>query len=550
MSSRKKKLSVAEHKERLAQIKKENEAKILNAVSDFIRGNKKLPTRSDLNDMGITKDIYRNHFVTLEKMYKGAFELHPDLSDYVITETLFNQDTVKKTQDAVKNFKRFVVTTAVTGMPVNQAFYDTITTYCDINNASLLVLPTVDPASSGGFSLDGKLKDDNIVITDTVLNQNLYISTFKTSAKQINTLTGLRRVGDRERSMIVASPKQFLEYVPISNNDASHALMTTGAITDASYLNTDAYMSLRTAWLADKDHQLGAVIVEIVNDKEFHFRQIQANPSTGSFTDLGIEYSVGACKRVKPDAIVLGDIHVGSIDRNVYKSTNKILRKLKPKRVFFHDLFDGASCNPHASAQYLTKAKLKDKLSIEKELRIVASYLKRMQEKHPYVEEFIVVRSNHDLFLDRYLDSGDYIKDSTNSEVCHILALAKLDGQMPLEAGLRLVDAELSRVTFLELDETYKLHGLELGQHGHLGMNGQRNPANASLEIAYGKGVFGHSHTAGILRGIYRVGTSTRYRMGYNHGASSWTHTLCVVNPDGTRQLINDIDGKWRMEDE
>lgn len=521
---------------------------IIEKVYEYIKSNKRVPSRANLSSMGISKDQYRNQFNTIENLLQAVISEYPDIEQYVLTaEQIFTPEMVSKVKQLVKTHSRFVITTAVTGMPVHEGFLLSIKNYCKRNNAALLVLPSTDPAASVPFELDALLKNEGIVVQEIDINKNLMLSTLRTSAKQINTLTGLRRIGQREKSMLVASPKQFIEYVPVLNSESNHALITTGSITTSEYLSTDKYMSLRTAWLADKDHELGAIIVEVVDKKYFHFRPIQATEE-GNFTDLGTQYLSNDLKcNNTPEAVVLGDIHVGSIDRNVYKSTNKILRKLKPKRVFFHDLFDGVSCNPHMSMQNLVKASLKDKLSIEAEIKLVKSYLEMMKKNHPYVEEWIVVRSNHDLFLDRYLDSSDYTTDPTNFEFCHELVLRKMrNDEIPLKAGLVMVDTNLDKITFLDEDDSYKVAGFECGQHGHRGLNGQRNPANSSLEIAFGKGVFGHSHTGGKLRKIFRVGTSTRYKLGYNKGASSWTHTLCVIYGDGTAQLINDINGKWR----
>lgn len=514
---------------------------LLEKVFNYIVENRRIPSRKALASIGINKDQYRRQFTTIANMIEQVVDKYPEVLDYILTgEQIFTQEMVDRVLNLVKTKTRFVVTTAVTGMPVDEALFSAIKAYCNKWDAGLLILPTTDPAASVPFELDPILKDEAIIIQDIQLNNNLMISTFQTSAKQINTLTGLRRIGEREKSMIVASPKQFIEYVPVLSAGGSHALITTGALTAPEYLSTDRYMSLRTAWLADKDHEMGGIIVEIEDDRTFHFRPFQASED-GSFTDLG----VSSQQLIRPEAIILGDIHVGSLDRNVYKSSNKIIKKLKPRRVFLHDIFDGVSCNPHASMQLLTKAKIKDKLSIEEELKLVGKYLNHLKEKHPYVEEFIVVRSNHDLFLDRYLESGDYIKDPTNYEICHNLAIDKLNGEIPLQSGIARLGYNLDKITFLREDDSYRIHGFECGQHGHLGSNGVRNPSNAGLEIAYGKGFFGHSHTGGKLRKIFRVGTSTKFKLGYNKGASSWTHTLGIIYPDGTAQLINDINGKW-----
>lgn len=536
-----------EYLEQKEQERLEKKQELINIIADDIISSGRIPSRNSLASIGINQDCYRRNFGTLSNMLNEVFEARPDTKEYILTaDMIFNPEMIEKVNTAVKEKKRYILTTAVTGMPVDVSLYETMKMYCAIWDAELLILLTTDPAANVPFETDPILKNELFIIQDTNLNNNLKISTFKTSAKQINTLTGLRRIGEREQSMVVASPKQFIEYIPVLNTNGSHVLLTTGSITLPNYLNTDRYMSMRTAWLADQDHEMGGVIIEIEDNEIFHFRPFQSTPE-GSFIDLGVKYSQeGAEDNVRPEALVLGDIHVGSLNDNVEKTTDQIIEELNPKRVFWHDLFDGYSCNPHSSMQYLTRAKMHDKLSIENELKLVGEYITNMKNKHPNVEEFIVVRSNHDLFLDRYLESGEYTKDPVNYELCHKLAVAKFNHHNPLKYGLEMLGFDLSKVTFLEEDDSYRVSGYECGQHGHRGSNGVRNPSNAGLEVAYGKGVFGHSHTGGKLRKIFRVGTSTNKKLGYNKGASSWTHTFCLIYPDGSAQLVNDINGKFK----
>jgi hypothetical protein len=87
------------------------------------------------------------------------------------------------------------------------------------------------------------------------------------------------------------------------------------------------------------------------------------------------------------------------------------------------------------------------------------------------------------------------------------------------------------------------------GAHGHLGKGGSRNPGMAGLEECYGTGNFGHNHSAAIWRDTFRVGTLTHLQLGYNDGPSAWTQTILIQHRDGSRQLINNIYGEWRLED-
>lgn len=519
--------------------------KIIDIYIKIIKSKKMSPTRSDLAKAGISKDMYRHHFTNLENLHEQAKLKDHDSFQNLIDERVFTPKVFNKLKGDVSKYKKFVITTAVTGMPVHKKFLKSLKNYCEANNALLLILPSSDPATKG-WKLDGNLVNERIVFDDLELNSNLFVSAFKTSAKQTNPLTGIKRIGQRERSMIISSPKQFLEYVPTANDKFAHALMTTGAVTLPSYRSTDKYMSQRTAYIAEFDHKMGAITVDIKDDKYFQFRQLQAEYGSGKIIDLGKSYSYTGSKKVEiPEGLVLGDIHVGNTDPEVDKATDTLIKDLKPKRVFLHDLFDGDSVNHHIEHQLITKAKRV--MTLEKELIVTKEYLESKKKLHPYVDEWIIVRSNHDDFLDRYLQSGKYVEDSLNSKIAHKIALSKLDqGRMALEVGLEIVGLNKSKLKFLNINGSYRIKGIECGVHGHLGLNGAKSGSNLSMEIGYGAGVFGHSHTAGILRDVYRVGTSTKLRIGYNHGPSSWTNTHCIIYSNSSRQLINIIKGGYK----
>jgi len=124
-----------------------------------------------------------------------------------------------------------------------------------------------------------------------------------------------------------------------------------------------------------------------------------------------------------------------------------------------------------------------------------------------------------------------------------------LDGKDPLKESIngRLNKKESKRLYWLKRDSEYKVGGVECGAHGDLGANGSRGSLRG-MEKAYGNSITGHSHTAGILRGAWAVGTTSNLKLDYSKGPSSWTHTACLVYKDGSRQLINVIKGKWHKE--
>lgn len=531
----------------------DKKASILSKYAALAKKLKREIRMQDLQAAGITKDMVSHHFGSLTALEKATREKHPSKFFDVTVESLYSPKAISNLREEVASSKRFVVTTAVNGCEVHPRFYASLKNYCKMKDATLLVLVASDPAHNRDKewgTISSKLKDDVIVLEDTSLNSNVYLSTIKLSAKHIDPTTGLGRIGQRNGTFIYASPKQRLKAVPVSNSTLPHFMMTTGAVTVANY-NSDMYMSQRTAYIAEHDHVLGAIVVEIVDDKRYHFRQIQSD-SKGNFYDLGYCYSPMARETVRPEAFVLGDWHAGSTDPGARKAWEEVCEITKPKRILLHDAFDGVSINHHEKNYKLLKAKRaeRNQLSLMVELDILANDLKALSE---LTDEIIIVKSNHDQFLERYLQEAKYIDDPQNHRLSLTLALQSIDGNDPLKYAVNEMclssDAKTkSKLKWLSIDNDYRIEGIQCGAHGHLGANGARGSIEA-METAYGSSVTGHSHTPQILRGAWCVGTSSLLKLEYNRGASSWVHSSCLIYPGGSRQLINCIEGDWHLAD-
>jgi hypothetical protein len=92
-------------------------------------------------------------------------------------------------------------------------------------------------------------------------------------------------------------------------------------------------------------------------------------------------------------------------------------------------------------------------------------------------------------------------------------------------------------------DESLKISGIECGMHGHLGPNGARgNPRNLRT---VGKANTGHTHSAGIVEGVYTAGVLGNLDMEYNKGPSSWSHSSILTYANGKRTIITHRAGKW-----
>lgn len=501
------------------------------------------------NEVDINTDTTIRLFGGMEGLHKYARQHHPSYFFDIDVETLNTPKHFKKLESAINKGRRFIVTTAVEGCPADENFLKSVRTYCVSRNATLLVLMCADPAARGfGTQVDAVIPSyGHFVLEDTELNKNLFISTIKVSAKQIEPLTGLLRIGQRNGSMILASPKQQLKLVATSHEKLPHALMTTGACTKPNY-DTDKYMSERTAYIAMHDHVVGGVIVEIEDDRVFHFRQIQAD-SKGQFADLGMMYAPDGKSEYSPEAIVPGDWHTQQTDEHCRAILlDEIVPTLKPKKMFLHDFFDGLSVNHHERKSIIKRAQRahEKKLGLQDEVETLAGEL---SELSTIFDDLYIVKSNHDLFLSKYLENGWHMQDPQNTVFGALLMNAAISKRDPLMFGVEcVIGAMPDNVRWLTLNDDVRIGGVQMAAHGHLGPNGLRNASPKALEQAYGQCMTGHAHTPEIIRGAWRVGTMSKLRLGYNDGPSSWMHTIGLVYKNGSRQLINIVDGKWRLK--
>jgi len=254
-------------------------------------------------------------------------------------------------------------------------------------------------------------------------------------------------------------------------------------------------------------------------------------------------------EKVKPLAILPGDWHTGETDPVVKAAIKEICKELKPKYLVINDGYNGLSTNHHIRNQKILLARYAEegKLIIEDELR---AYKEELEEISQWAEHLVLVYSNHDDFLSRYLDRSEFQDDPYNYKISLKLAQALLEEKNPVQYGVEKLFGYKykDKTTWLKKGEDFILAGANVGAHGHKGANGAKG-SPASMEKAYGSSFSGHTHTPQILRGTWIVGTSTYLQLDYNaEGASSWQQTAGLLYPNGARQLINIIDGKWKLK--
>lgn len=526
----------------MTQSKKDQIAEKFAKIAKKLR---KLPARSDLIKNSISRDMVRDHFGTMEALASYSKEKHPEAFAGVVSKEDFSFHVFSDLKSKTKTCKRFVVTTAVAGAPAHEKFLKSLKSYCSKNKAMLLVIP----ANYALYDIDPSLVKDsdiNIVFKPIKLNSNLAIDPIKIDPKQIDPVVGLDALGRTEGTIVIGSPKQRRVPIANSNTKLARIIQSTGAITRSDYVPSDG-MPKRRDRLASAHHVMGAVVIELVDDVFYHFRVVQMSKD-GSFNDLFYKYSPdGKRKFVGCEAIVQGDYHVTETDPLVDKAVDEMCALGKPKYRILHDFFSGISINHHEMRNKVLRARLaqENKISLEDELKANVGVLKS-KRKLKTAKQLVIVKSNHDEFLDRYLAEGNF--DDHNRIISTKLQIMAMEGKDPLKEALALFGLEPGPdILWLERDKDFRVAGVELGAHGDLGANGKRNPGSKGMYKAYGKVIYGHCHYGEMWQDAMSVGTSTYRKLSYNKGASSWDNSQAILYSDGTRQLINVINGTWKL---
>lgn len=460
----------------------------------------------------------------------------------------------------LSGIKRFVVTAAQNATPVHEGFFNALLAYCKKNDAELVVIPIRYKNPTSRWS-ESQQNDESwapelvpyLYNQRKKLNANLVLlGDIKTQPTNAKPLSGFEAITHGE-SGILGHTKLQLVTVPTPQGALPKILTTTGAVTVPNYTDSKAGKK------GEFHHAQAAVAVDIIG-KKFFMYQLNAERS-GGFQHLTDYYlpdgSVNSSVGVK--AIAFGDTHRKFMDKKVAQATfgkGGIVEELDPEYLVFHDLHDGYAENPHHYGNpFIALAKRMSgfddvKLEVAEDIQ----WLRDVCDGRIGV----IVPSNHDNFLSRWIVNNDWRRDPTNAMFYLETALAMVRSTEMTESGAAYPDPfaywvqKLLRydddvdIRCLQRDESLNLAGVEMGLHGDKGPNGVRGTRNNLRRIGV-KTIIGHSHSPGIEEGCYQAGTSTPLKLEYSGGPSSWMHCHCVLYPNGKRSLMFIIDGAWRF---
>lgn len=360
-------------------------------------------------------------------------------------------------------------------------------------------------------------------------------------------LTGLDNYTG-SNSAIVPHTKVQMKSLATMKHSPAKLLYTTGAVTLRNYIQR------RAGQIAEFHHVFGALWVEVDSRGKWFVRQLNADDN-GIVYDLdrvwGPTYDTDIKEFGRPD-INLGDIHIEKSDDQQMQGALHMLQTLNPARVMIHDLLDMMSRNHHNLKDHHFLVQ-QGQQTVECDVAKAALWLRTMALAFPETK-FIVVRSNHDEALGRWVKNGSGWPDPQNLRYWHELnayALRETEYGHPVDIfAYALFRAApdlhtMKNVKFVQEDESYVVNGIEYGMHGHLGPNGSRgNPRNfRQLGV---KANTGHTHSAGIIDGIYTSGVLGSLDMGYNKGPSSWSCSHIITYPNAKRTIVTQRGSQWR----
>lgn len=354
-------------------------------------------------------------------------------------------------------------------------------------------------------------------------------------------------------SAVFPHAKIALETVPVIGDREPKFNYTTGACTVRNYV------AKKEGIKAEFHHAYGAVLVEVdLVTGDWWARHLNATDD-GTFYDLTRRVRNGEVTLGhRLEAINWGDVHAIEIDPLVAKvnwAPGGALDILQPKYQFWHDTHSHRNRSHHELKSYEKRlekwARGPEHDTVEAEVRAAVWLLHKAERDWC---QTIVVSSNHDRHIERWLDEADYRQDLPNAEFFLEAQLARTRAIMAGDktwcafkwACLRRCGLSPFAARFLERDESFVIcgpdHPVECGQHGDEGADGARgNTANyARMAIRMNKG---HSHVAMIRNGVRSAAVCNR-RLAYAHGPSSWSISHIGTYRNGKGVILTQRAGK------
>lgn len=463
-------------------------------------------------------------------------------------------DNAARLRERIKSgCRRFVITAAQNNTKVHMPFFRSLLTYCEVNDAELVVIP-IHYKNISLFTAGQEYKKWwSGELTPYLVDENVHLGgrveiagDTKIAATAANPLSGLQEVGGK-RWQIIGHSQMGMIPVAAPVGSIPKRIYSTGAVTVRNYSRS------KEGKKAEFHHSFSAQVVEIGGPSPF-VRQLGF--SKGGIYDI----AGGELRLYTPDgvedggrALVLttGDEHVKFHHKGVFQATyapGGLCDVLRPQYLVRHDVLDGYAGSHHHE---------KDPLKLFKKHHSGDNcYRTEMEQVVAFLNQTtppdcvnVMVDSNHHDHLQQFLNRANANTDHTNAIFIAEMQAAQREAVLAGEDArpLRLYCEPRLSVETLWLDRVtpFIKGNVDYGQHGDVGINGARGSA-ASMARAVHKAVIGHGHSAQIVKGVYQVGKSAVV-MEYERGLSTHSHTHCVQYANGKRSLVDIFGGQYRI---
>lgn len=458
--------------------------------------------------------------------------------------------------------KRYICTSAQNNTFVNKPFWRNLTALADHYEAEILVgtfsynQNAYGPLAVKKDTWRGKDHDEDVwfdpIVEPYICDDRVELGEGLVWCGEMNIiptaedpLSGLETYSHR-KSAIFPHVKLAMRSVATMQGEGTKLNYTTGCATLKNYIQKKAGLK------AEHHHAYACLVVEVNHDGNWWVRQVGAAHAECELQDLDVLVRAGKVTTGNSvEAVTWGDLHATMLDPTVEKLSLEMIDTLKPEVQFLHDALEGVSVNHHEAknphAKY--KAFLRGLNSVEQEVKKTIEKMVAYERPWSHV---VVVDSNHDNWITKWLQEHDYRTDPLNARFFLEAQLATYKGIEEderfhmLEWAMRHFGCPES-IQFLRTDESYVICNgkIEAGMHGHLGPNGQRGTPQNLNKIGR-RANTAHTHSAGIYNGLFVAGTSTKLRWDYAKGPNSWSNSHILSYPNGQRCIITMWAGRWK----
>lgn len=494
----------------------------------------------------------------------GSWSSFPVLDEEQMAQFLKKEDlkyirTDEDIANMVNTHDVFVITSAQNDTAIDIDFWESLLNYTNIRKAQLFVIPARYRNPSAIHSQDKvndyswpKAIEPYLTGNKIALSKDIKIEGgVHVDATAVNPLSGLYGLTEGT-STIIGHSQLEVDALPVNKHRHPIIMTTTGSISkNNNYSDTKAGVKARIA------HTNSAIVVEIDRKNEkFHIRQLVADEN-GHFYDIDTLYTPNDTFPLEnASAIVLGDEHVMFMDESVYECTfeddSSIVNTLKPLNIIRHDVIDCYTISHHHKKDKVLQLKkmVKGENRIRDELE---QTIRHVEDTTPDYATTVMVESNHHNHITKWMNEANISQEVWNTTTYHHLwyltsKYIEENEQVPNPFELWYEDTKTKDVDIVWLhdDIDFYIGKYLVSMHGDVGPNGARGSRRNLSKIGEDL-IIGHSHTPGIKYGCVQVGTSSKRKQEWNGGPSSWMNTHAIIYPNDTYQLINIVDGDWRL---